>query len=170
MMLEKVDPSGVQAPSSAAADWSLAQRLGFRRVFIYLVLYNIPFPIGAIPGTEALEGAYQNGWHPIVQWIGAHVLHLAPPITISPGSSGDTTYNYVQLRCYGALTLFTVLLWSILDSRRRRYDLLIDWLRIFVRCALAYSMIHYGVHKVFKLQFTLTGRGFHWINEYPFNR
>src|ERR1700720_3006056 len=55
--------AAVPAPAAAAAPaWSLAQRVAFRFVFCYLLLYNLPFPLYLldvlpIPGLGAGLGA-----------------------------------------------------------------------------------------------------------------
>jgi hypothetical protein len=35
----------------APAHWSQAQLLAFRLAFVYLILYNLPFPFGSLPHT-----------------------------------------------------------------------------------------------------------------------
>src|SRR5438270_3373089 len=68
---------------------SRAQRVLFRFVFAYLLLYNLPFPIGSLPFTEKPKGWYDAIWNAVVPWVGAHLLPLAKPITIFPSGSGD---------------------------------------------------------------------------------
>src|SRR5437868_4673050 len=40
--------------------WTAAQRIGFRLLFCYLVVYLFPFPAGTLPGTSFLADAYSR--------------------------------------------------------------------------------------------------------------
>ncbi len=135
------------------APWSLPQRIAFRFAFAYLVLYSLPFPLTEPPETEKLGAGYDWLWHKAVVWFGAHVLHLAAPITIFTNGSGDTTYNWVQVLCFALVALTATVAWSIVDRRRARYDALWEFLRIYVRYVLATIMFGYGFAKLFMGQF-----------------
>lgn len=139
--------------SSGAPAWPWALRLGFRFAFCWWVLYLLPFPFGSYPGRILPLPEYDHLWYRFVPWVGAHLLHLRAPITDFPGSSGDTTFNYVQLLCLLVLAVAATLLWSVLDRRRASYPKLNAALRIYVRYALALTMLYYGMDKVIKLQF-----------------
>lgn len=133
--------------------WPMAGRIGFRFVFCYLVLFNLPFPLGSMPGRVVGLGWYSAFWHRVAVWTGAKVLHLAHPITVFSNGSGDTTYNYVQLLCFVVIAAMAALIWTALDRRRREYRRLNEALRIYIRYALAFTMVAYGMDKVVKLQF-----------------
>jgi hypothetical protein len=157
-------PSASYAPPAApresgtmtsAEPWSPAQRIGFRFLFAYLVLYNLPFPL-ATP-FYGPSGPYRAIWHAVVPWVGAHVLHLAQPITTFEGGSSDTTYHYVQLLCFLALAVLATVVWSLLDRSRRDYRKLNEYLRIYIRYSLAATMLVYGVFKIIKAQFPFPG-------------
>jgi hypothetical protein len=137
----------------ASPTWSPAKRVGFRFVFAYLALYNLPFPIGTIPFTGKLEGWYTAVWNAVTPWFGAHVLHLAKPITIFPSGSGDKTYDYVQLLVFLLLAASATVLWSLLDSKRKSYPRLAEGLRVYIRYSLAFALLGYGSYKVIKTQF-----------------
>ncbi|HEY7237136.1 MAG TPA: hypothetical protein VH539_23465 [Gemmatimonadaceae bacterium] len=147
-----VRPPG-ESPSPTARTWSTGRRIGFRFVFAYLVLYNLPFPIGTIPYTSAIQGWYQAIWNALVPWFGAHVLHLAKPITIFPSGSGDKTYDYVQLLLFLIVASAITVVWSLLDRRRAAYPRLAYWLRVYVRYSLGFILLGYGGFKVIKSQF-----------------
>src|SRR5438105_2440749 len=76
------------APESAPADWTLAQRFGFRTLLVYVVLYTFPGPINELPGTDFLSDPYAALCRAIVPWFGAHVLRLSQPVSIQPSGSG----------------------------------------------------------------------------------
>jgi uncharacterized membrane protein YphA (DoxX/SURF4 family) len=154
--------AAVPVPAAAAAPaWSLAQRIAFRFVFCYLLLYNLPFPLYLIPipipGLGALLTAYFKFWDTLVPWTGAHVLHLAHPVQNLRGKtgSGDTTYAWVQLLCFAAVAALATLLWTLATPRgkAREHRRLHEWLRIYVRFALGTILLSYGVSKVIKVQF-----------------
>ena len=140
-------------PAQPYAVWSARQRVGFRFVFTYLVLYNLPFPLGTIPFTEKLQGWYANIWNAIVPWFGAHVLQLAKPITIFPSGSGDKMYDYVQLFVFVLVAATATLVWSLADRRHTGYQRLAYWLRVYIRYSLGFTMLSYGAYKVIKTQF-----------------
>jgi uncharacterized membrane protein YphA (DoxX/SURF4 family) len=125
----------------------------FRFGFLYLVLYNLPFPLGVVPGTGILARPWTALWEAVVPWVGRAVLRVPYPITVLPAGSGDTTWNYVQLFCFAVLATAATVLWTLLDRRRRAYPRLHIWLRIYVRLVLGATMISYGAFKVIKSQF-----------------
>lgn len=146
-------------PQIRASVWSVAQRAGFRFVFCYFVLYIFPFPFGGYPGRVLSFDLYDKMWYSLVPWMARHILRLSKPITIFPNGSGDTTFNYVQLLCFLVIAAVATIIWTALDRKRAVYHTLHDWLRIYVRYALAFTMLAYGMDKVIKLQFADPGLG-----------
>jgi uncharacterized membrane protein YphA (DoxX/SURF4 family) len=140
--------SSPDAPALAPAQpWSLAQRVGFRFAFAYIVIRLFPFPINLIPGTSWGTQAYSDLWDPIVLAVGKHVLRIGTAISTGPSHSGDTTYDWVQHFCYLALAILAAVVWSIADRRRTEYAKLHEGLRILVRYWLGFTMVSYGVAK-----------------------
>ncbi|HEV2421750.1 MAG TPA: hypothetical protein VGS59_08590 [Candidatus Acidoferrales bacterium] len=139
--------------------WSFAHRVMFRFVFSYLMLYILPFPFGSFPGSVWQFSAYDKLWRALVPWFGKHILHLRNAITIFPNGSGDTTFNYVQLLIFVLLAAVGTIIWTALDRKRSEYRTLHEWLRIYVRYMLAFTMLAYGFDKVIKLQFADPGLG-----------
>ena len=141
--------------AQAAPDWGPVKRILFRFAFAYLLLYSLPFPLdfllAVIPKGEVVLQPYTDLWNAIVPWVGKLLFHVK--ITVQPNGSGDTTYNYVQVLCYLALSAAVALVWTLLDRRRRNYARLYQWLRVYVRFVLASSMLSYGAYKVIKSQF-----------------
>jgi hypothetical protein len=135
--------------------WSAAQRVGFRLLFAYLVLYFFPLPSG-MSGPKWASGMMDELWQRLVPWFGRTFLGLS--ITTFTNGSGDTTYDYVRVLCMGLLAIVAAVVWSLLD-RRSSYRTLHAWSRIWLRYALAMTMLTYGVVKVIKLQFPTPGPG-----------
>jgi hypothetical protein len=126
----------------------------FRFAFSYLVLYNFPFPLDAIPWAgKIITQPYQDLWNRLVPWAGKHLLGLT--IKIRPGGSGDTTYNYVQVLCYLIIAVAATAVWTVLDRKRPEHTRLYEGLRVYIRFALAASMLSYGAYKVIPSQFAL---------------
>src|SRR5262245_52567063 len=132
--------------------WGPVQRAVFRFLFSYLVLYNVPFLLEVIPVYgEVLQQSYVETWKVVPPWVGEHVFGIKVPYRTSGG--GDKTYTYVLIFCYLILALAATAVWTLLDSRRANYARLHQWLRIYVRFALAAAMLLYGAYKVIPEQF-----------------
>src|SRR5215218_1345583 len=134
-------------------DWGPVRRALFRFLFSYLVLYNFPFPLDAIPVYgEILEQSYRETWNMVLPRVGEHIL--GTEVRLRGGSGrGDSTYGYVQIFCYLILALAGAAVWTLLDRRRADYARLHEWLRVYVRFALAAVIIGYGAYKVIPEQF-----------------
>jgi hypothetical protein len=141
-------------PVAAPAPWPLGRRIAFRFAFVYLLLYNAPFPLDLLPGGEWLEKGTHWLRQKLVLAVGQGMLHLPYPIETSSNSgSGDKTYDYVLLLCLVALAAVATAIWSLLVRRRTNDEKLWEWLRVYLRYVLAWAMFSYGFEKVFKLQF-----------------
>ncbi len=114
-------PAAVLVPA-----WSAARWLGFRFVFVYLLIYNLPVAASWVPGVGWLLARYQALWAAAVPWVGRHVLGLARPVAAVPNGSGDRTFDYVQVLCMAALAALAVLGWTALDRRSRQSCVLAD--------------------------------------------
>src|SRR6478736_5942137 len=112
----RLEPSDVEEPVEASRPvprWGLARRILFRFVFVYFLVYLLPFPLEYIPGVETVTKKYLDLWNAIVPWVAGHVFHVGIPA--QPAGSGDTTYNYVQIFCYAVLAAVVALVWTLLD-------------------------------------------------------
>ena len=67
----------------------------------------------------------------------------------------------MELLCFLVLAALATIVWTLLDRKRQEYRTLHEWLRIYVRYALGFTMLGYGMDKVFALQFnsSLPGPG-----------
>ena len=84
-----MDP--VEAPRSPARPWSGAKKVSFRLAFVFLILYNLPFPLYAFWRADPDESGYAQIWGVIVPWVGRHLgIAAAAP---QPSGSGDSTFN-----------------------------------------------------------------------------
>jgi hypothetical protein len=143
----------MQSSLSGKVDGSRLQRFAFRFAFVYLILYNLPFPLGAIPRTDSWVESYNSFWHKVVPWVGKHVLHLKTEITIFTNGSSDTTYDYVLVLCFLAIALVAAITWSFLGRSRANYERLNQWLLLYVRLSVGSTLLSYGPAKIFQQQF-----------------
>jgi uncharacterized membrane protein YphA (DoxX/SURF4 family) len=146
--------------ADARPRWRLLDRLVFRFVCSYFLLYSLPQSgavnlIDEIPGGSFVTRPYIAMWHAIVSWVAVHVFHLTGPVTVYPpqNGSGDTTLDYIQVCCYVALATVATVLWSILDRRRNDYARLHSLFRGYLRYLLALTLFGYGFAKVIPMQF-----------------
>jgi hypothetical protein len=140
-VLEVADqPAPVEAEAAA---WSLPRRVSFRFLFAYLVLYNLPFPINVIPPLSRVSDAWDAAWNVLAVWTGRHVLGLSRDVAVAETGSGDQTYHFVLNFCVLALAMVATIVWSVADRRRAAYPRLHDWLRVYVRYVLAWTMLTY---------------------------
>ncbi|WP_346318458.1 DoxX family protein [Chitinophaga sp. YIM B06452] len=129
--------------------WSAGEKLAFRFFFVFFALFIFPFPLTFLPYAGEL---YEQLWQLFIPWAGAHILHLPDPITIFTNGSGDTTFDYVKAGAMLVLAALAALIWAVADRRRRNYDTLHHWLRVWLRYYVAYMMFIYGFAKIFHLQ------------------
>ncbi len=152
--LTLVDSAGTGEPEeqeSPVPRWGQAKRILFRFAFVYLLLYNLPFPLDYVFLFWNVSEPYQAFWSFVVPEVGDKVFGV--DTSVLPNGSGDTTYNYVQVFCFLVLALAATAIWTYLDRRRANYARLHEWLRVYVRFALALTMIGYGAVKVIPSQF-----------------
>lgn len=129
--------------------WNLAQRVGFRFLFSYLVLFFLTGQeIALIPFTTPLVERYTKLWYGIAVWTARHLLHIQYDFPMNGEGSGDTTFQWILLPCYLTLAGAVTVLWSVLDRKRPDYKRLYAWLRFLLRFSLALAMITYGLVKV----------------------
>ena len=149
------------APAQAPVRWRLATRVAFRLTSLYFTLYVLttqmlggllPLPIGEMPDLGAT--GYMKG---IVSWTTVHVFRVGHPfLTVNTGS-GDKTIDWVQTFCLLTVAIAGTAVWSALDRRRPNYVALHKWFRVFLRFAVASTMVGYGIVKVIPLQMGATG-------------
>jgi uncharacterized membrane protein YphA (DoxX/SURF4 family) len=157
-MPESPDRLSVEAvadrPVAAPASRSALSRIGIRFTFLYFLLYCY-FGLPIIPfAGDWLATPIDRAWRLICPWIAVHVFHLSGPVTqYHPTGSGDTTLDYIRVFCYAVLAALGALLWSTLDRKESRSQMLYPWVRLILRFYLAAVLLFYGFSKIFPLQF-----------------
>lgn len=134
------------------APWSLAKRIAFRFAFCYLVLYNFPFPFDYVPFLYAPFGWFEQLLRNLIyRPVGEQLFGLT--YVVRSNGAGDQAGSYIRVFCLFLIAIVATVLWSILDRKRLNYARLHEWLRVYVRLALAFIMLAYGVVKVLPSQF-----------------
>jgi hypothetical protein len=131
--------------------WHPFVRTGFRFAFVYLLLYNLPFPLTAIPYVDKAAEWYNSLW----SWIVPRVARAAfnKEVATVFNGSGDRTFDYLLVACLLLIALVITVIWTVLDRKRLGYPTLYRWLNLYVRFSLGTTMIGYGAFKVISSQF-----------------
>jgi hypothetical protein len=132
--------------------WHPLTRTAFRFAFVYLLLYNLPFPLNAFPYVDKSVEWYNSFW----SWVVTHVAKTALHKEIGTvfNGSGDRTFDYLLVAVLLLIALVITVIWSVLDRKRLSYPTLHRWLNVYVRFVLGTSMIGYGAYKVIASQFS----------------
>ncbi|MEM1123315.1 MAG: hypothetical protein AAGJ18_22935 [Bacteroidota bacterium] len=123
--------------------WTNSQKIFFRCLASYAMWY-IFFPM-----TIELPPI----WSSLGPWIGENIFGFLGPIDTSGNGSGDRTINYVAQWSILTLSVFTALIWSVVDRNRPSYNDALYWVTVVVRYYLAMTLMNYGFAKIFKTQF-----------------
>jgi len=131
--------------------WSSAKKVFFRAGFLFLTLFIFLYRNEILPPDNAFYGFVTWPMQRLIPWLGKHVLHL--PYVVPDLGSFDTTYDYVMLLLITLLTLLGTLVWTLLDRRSTHYKVLYSWLTVLIRYYSAFSMVTYGLCKLYNVQF-----------------
>jgi hypothetical protein len=139
-------------PAPTVRPWPFAKRFGLCSAFVFFVFANWPFPFGFITyAGELVIGQVDKLWNIVVPYVAKTVFHVAADVR--PNGSGDTTYNYVQVTIWLAAALLLGAVWAAFVRKRAHSERTYRIFRIYLRFALASTMVSYGVVKVIQLQF-----------------
>jgi hypothetical protein len=153
--LVTIEPVAI-VPPEPRVRWHLATRIGFRFCCLYFSLYVIstqmlsgllPLPNTGIPSLEDTAAMHRT-----VSWVAAHILRVAEPVSFRTSGSGDKMADWVQAFTLLLAAILGTALWSFLDRRRDNYVRLNAWFRLFLRMALATTLVTYGTIKAIPVQ------------------
>lgn len=135
--------------------WPTWRKIAFRFAFIYLILYIAPWSLvaGIFPFLylDSVTNLYDQGLEWLVRFANAHWFNIAEELVPMNGS-GDTSMAWAQLWLTLIIAIVGAAIWSVLDDKRKNYEVVDYWLRITVRYYLAYFCFVYGIIKIFVLQ------------------
>ena len=124
------------------------RRFGFRFLAAYLLIYNLVALVRMIPLIGGFSYLLDLGWNHLVFWAERVALGMANPSSPEITGSGDTSFLWARNGCMLALALAAALVWSFFDRARQREPMVREFLRVFVRYALAVTLIGYAVAKL----------------------
>jgi len=174
---------GITTPGSVppTPPWPLWQRLGFRYLLLHWVLYTFPSPLSGLLATVGGlcrwgAKAFDQPWlldRPF-RWSGKWATELgkletrfweplttsmqeqglAPYEVIHQGTgSGDTGHDFARLLAIVVVALVATTIWSLLQRGPGGHPRLGRWLHLLVRFDLAFTMLSYGLSKLYGGQF-----------------
>ncbi len=147
-MVEEPEAEPQVHEPAAVPRWNLARRIAFRFLFSYFLLYFLTGQeIKYIPLIFPLVNKYTEIWYAIAVWVGKHLFRISYDFPMLGDGSGDTTFRWILLTCYGMLAAVATVLWSVLDRKRIDYERLHQWFRLLLRFSLAGALIVYGIAK-----------------------
>jgi hypothetical protein len=133
-----------------AAGWPLWQRLAFRYLLCYFVLYAFPGPLGTLFSKQFRW--VDQGWQAVTTRCDARGLAPYEVIHQETGS-GDTGAEVMRLIVIALTSLLLTAVWSLLQRGPAGYPRLGRWLHLVVRFELAFTLLSYGTGKFYGGQF-----------------
>jgi len=131
--------------------WHPFIRTAFRFAFVYLLLYNLPFPLNVFPYVDKSAEWYNSFWTWIVPRLARAAFNREVPSVFN--GSGDRTFDYLLVACLLLISLVITVIWTLFDRKRLSYPTLYRWLNLYVRFSLGAVVIGYGAFKVISSQF-----------------
>jgi len=145
----------MQPPLAAGPVWTLPQKILFRFLFVYFILYCFPFPLDAFEFTQPVTKPFYDLLEFSILKTGRLFFGIEVALIKPFEKSWDDTANYVFIFSILLLALLIVLIWSLADRRSINYEKLNQLLLLYLRLYLAFIMFSYGFHKLYPLQATL---------------
>jgi len=129
----------------------------------YLTYFTVQTCYGPPRAIASLD--LDSSVHHLSEFTGQHLFHLtAIAAHWHPSESGDITMNWIQGGLFLILALVGGVVWTLIallrNNRRTEYRTLNSWLRFLLRLTRTPTPAHYP----------LLERGFHFINEWRYER
>src|SRR6187399_2272451 len=142
----------MQPPLAAGSSWTFPQKILFRFFFVYFILYCFPFPIVSFQSTQPITYPYMTFMEWIVPKVGRLFFNWEIENSRFAFRLADSAFGVVCLFINLVFALLITLFWSIADRRRVNYEKLNVWFLLYIRYYLAFTLLSYGMNKVFPLQ------------------
>ncbi|WP_299115276.1 hypothetical protein [uncultured Winogradskyella sp.] len=137
--------------------WSILDKIGFRFIFIYFLLFIAFQNNSAYPFWYTIFSYPLQWMKKLVPWLGENVYGITEITFRENTGSGDTLFDYVTLLTIFLAAVIGAIIWSLIDRKRFDYKKLYYWLTVAVRYYIALMLIAYGLSKVIQLQFPYPG-------------
>ncbi|MEI9920649.1 MAG: hypothetical protein WDO14_17935 [Bacteroidota bacterium] len=146
-------PASLRPELREGAVWSTWRKIAFRFAFIYIILYTTPWalPTSGIPWLYNVTQFYDQGWSWLVTLFNTHFFTVADEL-VPVNGSGDTSFAWSQLWFMICFGIVATAIWSVLDRKRKNYEVMDYWLRICVRYYISFFCLSYGIIKLFAMQ------------------
>ena len=133
-------------------NWPLWRRLLFRFFFIYFAFTIAPWTwLDRVPGVSTVTQPWAIAMDWLVETSNKFVFHVKDKL-VPLGGSGDTSYGWAQLWLVLSLSVIGMIIWSVLQHRKKEYSKLNYWLCLFTRYYVSLVLFSYGIIKLFSLQ------------------
>ena len=141
----------------SSSHWPLWRRMILRFFFIYFFLYMAPWTwLDGLPYITKVTEFINQYYYDAINWctIAAndYLFHFSDHLVDINNGSGDRSYDYVQVCLFVTLAFSGMIIWTILERKKRNYEQLNYWLCLFVRYYIAKTAFVYGIIKLFALQ------------------
>ena len=120
--------------------------------FAYTALFMVRVVFGAVYVFEWLDALISKALRPIAAWVAGSVFGIPGELPWENGS-GDKTLDWIWVVCCVVLGAASALVWLAFDRRRAHDAKIRTALRIFLRYSIGYTLLYYGIGKLFDLQF-----------------
>ncbi|HEY2348175.1 MAG TPA: hypothetical protein VGH64_04120, partial [Puia sp.] len=137
------------------ADWTQFQKIAFRFFFVFigfqtLVAYNSFFIITDFHFISVSE--IMDIFSDMIFWMDRHFFHFGyNPDTDYP-YFGDPVYGWLFLILIFFLSVIAMILWTLADRKKRNYDRLHYWFRVYLSYYLFFALILYASVKIIPVQ------------------
>jgi hypothetical protein len=133
--------------------WPLWKRMLFRFFFIFIAISIAPWTWldRAFPWMNFVTQPYYSAMDWVVETSNALVFHVKDKL-VPVGGSGDTSYGWAQLWFLLSISFVGMIVWSIVQRKKKEYTKLNYWLCLFTRYYVSLVLFSYGIIKLFGLQ------------------
>jgi len=135
--------------------WKPWQKIAFRFLFLFLGFflldYELTFVMIDFVSYKLLGKIYGYTSGPL-HWLDQHFYHIGYDPKLHDSVPGDNHFGIVFYLTLIIIFLTAVIVWSIIDRRRKEYDRLNYWFRIYIRYMLALVVFDYGIGKLIPAQ------------------
>jgi uncharacterized membrane protein YphA (DoxX/SURF4 family) len=135
---------------------TLLRSVLFRFAFVYWGLYCV---LVVCMNTFRFTTPINNAIGAVAVWVGKTILGISYPFSGDENGSGDKTSDWVLVLCIATIAMIATTVWSVIGRRSAENPRLRDGIRIAVRYSLAFSLLAYGISKLFLGQFPLPSSG-----------
>jgi hypothetical protein len=135
-------------------NWSFLKKIFFRFFFTYFFIYCFPFPVDAFQFLDPVAKPYYNLLDRLIIFVGDKWFHLPAHVAFPTFDKvDDSFYGLVFIYFNLVISLVATFIWTWIDRRRKNYEKLFSWLKLYLRFFLAAYLFGYGFVKVFPSQF-----------------